>query len=419
VAAIGIYTYLSMLSGWGVNVYLIRRQEEPSTEDYHQAFSLLLVLGLVGAALGLMTLPLVQQWLHFEALVPVAMTLFLGLPVNLVASIPYAVLERALDYRKVALVELAAAVIFYPVALPLAYQGLGSWAPVAGWWATQLITLGLLYRVSGYRPRLHWESSRARAMVGYGAGFSASEWIWNLGNLVNPLIVGRYAGADAVGQVGLVIRLVEQLTSVVLIPVSRLSIPIFARLREDKTRLARALTEGTTLQIVILGPILAGLGLVAPWVVPFLIGPRWLPALEVYPFIATAYLVAGAQSLHTSILFVLGKLWEVAIFRLTHLFVFAGSALLLVPLLGLSGYGWADLVALPTYLLLLIWTSLHVGRPISAEAVVWLVGWTLPLFSWQLGHWVWLGALVPLVWPATRKELLRAAAVAWHEVRSR
>src|SRR4028118_1833060 len=150
VAAIGIYTYLSMLSGWGVNVYLIRRQEEPSTEDYHQAFSLLLVLGLVDAVLGLVTLPLVQQWLRFEALVPVAMTLFLGLPVNLVASIPYAVLERALDYRKVALVELSAAVIFYPVALPLAYPGLGTWAPVAGWWATQLLTLGLLYRVSGY-----------------------------------------------------------------------------------------------------------------------------------------------------------------------------------------------------------------------------------------------------------------------------
>jgi O-antigen/teichoic acid export membrane protein len=225
-------------------------------------------------------------------------------------------------------------------------------------------------------------------------------------------VVGRYAGVEAVGQVGLAIRLVEQLSSIVLLPVGRLSIPLFARLREDKARLVKALAEGTTLQIVALGPILAGSGLIASWLIPLLLGPQWLPALEVYPFIAAAYLAGGATSLHSSILLVLRRLRQVAIFRLTHLFFFTGSALILVPYLGIRGYGWADLVAIPSYTMLLIWVLNYVGRPISFQALVWLVSWIPPLFSWQLGQWTWISLIAPLAWPAARRELLRAVAMA-------
>src|SRR5215213_8041747 len=57
-AAFGFYTYLSILSQWGVEVYLVRREGEPQPQDYHQAFSLLLLLGLAGAGAAILVLPL-------------------------------------------------------------------------------------------------------------------------------------------------------------------------------------------------------------------------------------------------------------------------------------------------------------------------------------------------------------------------
>lgn len=60
-------------------------------------------------------------------------------------------LERALAYRRLALIELAAQMAFYLVALTLAYRGLGVWAPIGGWWVAELLRLGLFYRVSAYR----------------------------------------------------------------------------------------------------------------------------------------------------------------------------------------------------------------------------------------------------------------------------
>jgi O-antigen/teichoic acid export membrane protein len=410
VAAFGIYSYLHSVGRWGVDVYLIRRKKEPEPQDYHQAFSLLLLVGLAGAALAILAVPFLERWVLLDGFGPIATVLFAGLPTVLLSVVPLARLERALEYRKVALVEVSGQVTIYVVAVPLAYQGLGPWAPVGGVWASQLLTLGLVYRASGYRPRLHWELSRVRSMVGYGLGFSASEWLWNLLYLVNPLVVGRYLGAEAVGQVGLALRLVDQVGSMITLPAARLSIPVFARLQEDRDQVVKALDKGMRLQLMGLGPLLAGVGLVAPWVIPLLLGSSWLPALEIYPFIALSYLVGTAFGLHSSVLFVLGKLWEVAAFRLLNLVLFAAAALLMVPHLGLIGYGLAEIVHIPSWILLLYWFRVYVGRPFSIHAGVWLIAWAVPLFGWQIGPWVWLSLTIPLIWPATRRELLQTLA---------
>ena len=191
VAALGIYDYFLKLSGWGVDIYLIRQEGEPSAQDYHQAFTLLLLSGLAGTGLAFLALPLIGRWTGLEELGPVAAFLFAGLSVNLMNRVPLALLERALDYRKVALIELSELLVLYPLAIRLGYQGLGAWAPVAGWWASRLVSLGLAYYLSGYRPRFYWETGRIRAMVRFGTGYAAAEWVWMLNTLVKRLIVGR------------------------------------------------------------------------------------------------------------------------------------------------------------------------------------------------------------------------------------
>jgi PST family polysaccharide transporter len=276
-------------------------------------------------------------------------------------------------------------------------------------WARNVLVLGLLYLMSGYRPRLYWETARVRAIAGYGLGFSASDWVWYLRDLVNPLVVGRYAGAEAVGYVALAIRLAEQLSNIVVLASGRLSIPVFARVQENRARLVKAVAEGMSLQLMVVGPLLAGFSLVAPWILPLLLGPQWLPTLEVYPFIALSYLISGPVfGLQVFALYVLRRTWETAVFHLVHLVLFAGSALLLVPHLGLRGYGWAEVAALPGYILLIIWFQVYAGRLRYVQAGVWFIAWAIPLFSWQLSFWTWLSILVPLIWPATRRELLQA-----------
>ena len=128
--------------------------------------------------------------------------------------------------------------------------------------------------------------------------------------------------------------------------------------------------------------------------------------LEVFPFIALSYLSNVMFNLHITALYVLRRNSKVVAFNLLNVILFAGSALLLVSRLGVKGYGWAEVIALPSYLLLHIWFVAYVGRPKYTQAGVWFIGFAIPLFSWQLSPWVCVSAILPLMWPATRKQLV-------------
>jgi len=253
-------------------------------------------------------------------------------------------------------------------------------------------------------------------MVRYGLAFSTSHWLWQSRELVNPFVVGRYAGAEAVGYVALALRILAQL-SFIQDAAFRLSIATLARFQGNSPRLVRAVTEGISLQLMVLGPILAGFGLVAPWVIPLLFGSEWLPVLEIYPFLAVGLMAFGMFTLLSTALYVIHRNLEVGTFHAVYVTLFAGSAFLLVPYVGIVGYGWAEIAALTSYSVLLIYFARYIGRLGLSQAGVWFVAWAIPLFSWQLGPWAWVSVLLPLIWSATRKELLGAVAMVLDGIR--
>ncbi len=403
-AATSIFTYVQNLTQLGLAVYLVRREGEEVLEVYHQAFTLLLILGLGGMLLGLLGRPLLEGWVRLEGFGFVSQVMFLGLPVALVSQVPLARLERNLDYKRVAMVELWNQLFYYVVALPLALQGAGVWAPVTGWWAAQIQAIGLFYWSAGYRPRFCWNPALIKQMINYSLGYSASIWVWQLRSLVNPLLVSRYAGAEAVGYVALAIRLVEVL-SFVKTATWRIAIATLARLQGDRVRLLKAVTEGMGYQILALGPLLVGLAWVGPWLLPLLFGPRWLPVMTVYPFIALSYLSNVVFNMHSSALYVLQRNWGVTVFHLVHIVLFAGAALLLLPRLGLVGYGWAEVVALGSYGVIHIYLLRDIGSPNYQLAGLWWGAFALALFARFLGWWVALGLVAVALWPDTQQKL--------------
>lgn len=405
---LSMFMFLFLVLQWGISVYLVRHEGDLQDSDYHQASSLLLLLGVTGAALASSIMPLLNRWLSIEGFGPVALALFAGLPITLLRLVPQARLERALDFRRVAMVELLGQAVYYLTALPLAYQGLGPWSPVAGWWVQQLLATVLLYRMAKYRPRIYWEPGRARTMIGYGLSYSASTWVYNARLLVNPLVVGGYAGAEAMGYVALTIRVIEIL-AFAKVAIWRLSIAALGRLQRDGARLLSALSQGMELQILAVGPALVGFGLVGPWLMPPLFGSDWLPVLSIFPFLAAAKLVDSIFSLHSSVLYVLRRNWDMTIFHLVHVLLFIGGALLFVPWQGIEGYGWAEVLALMSYPVIHLYVVREVGRPSYRHAVVWTAAFALALFWQELG-WVAASGLVGIaLWPETWRALRKYA----------
>lgn len=412
-AAFGVFTFVQFAALRGIGAYLLRLEgDEEGDEVYHQAFTLLVVFAFGAVALVAAGLPILEGWVRLEGFGPVALAMFLSLPVIALARIPTIRLERALDFKQVAMSEFAGTLSFYLVALPLAYKGFGVASCVAGWWVQQIVMLVFVYRAAPYRPRLLWNRELAGSVLRYGFSFSASSLVFQARDLVYPLVVGRYLGAEALGYVALALRLVKRLTIVKEIAY-RLSVPALARVQRDKPRLIRAVTEGMQLQILAQAPLLVGFGWFGLWFLPFAFGPEWRPAMEVYPFIALSYLANSIFNMHSSALYALRQNLQVVAFSATHVALLFGSAFLLVPRLGLLGYGLAELVALASYAVIHINFARVVGSPAYLLTGVWGVAAGVALFVQELGPWVALGPVAAMLWPPTWRELGGYARSMW------
>ena len=404
-AAYGMFWYLLSISQLGIGVYLVRgSKREENLNVYHQAFTLLLLLGLAVVSIGILGLPLLQSWVRLEGFRPVAQAMFLCIPLDLMSQVPLAKLERDLDYKRVAMIELANQCVYYLVALPLAFQGSGVWALVAGWWVQEIQSVALFFWGARYRPRFHWDRELIKSMLGYSIGYSASSWIWHLKTLVNPLVVGRFAGAEAVGYLALANRLTEVL-GFVKDATWRIAIATLARVQEDKERLRKAVNEGMGLQLLSVAPLLVALAWVLPWLLPLLFGSRWFPATQVYPFIALALLSNTSFNLHSSVLYVLKRNWEVTVFHLTHMVLLVGAAFILVPRLGLVGYGWSEVVALGSYGVIHFYLMRNVGSPDYRLIGLWWAAFVAALFVYQLGWWAASGLLIVALLPSTHQKI--------------
>lgn len=351
ISSIGILTYLLSLAGLGINVYLVRQEKDMNRSDYDMAFTLLLLTSFLIIVIGVILAPFYGQWIRSESVVKPLIVLMFSLPLTAISYPAMAKLERNLNYRAVAILELFGQIIYYVLALGYAFGNGDIWAPVLGYIGQQVvISLGAFY-LSRYIPRLYWSRKGIREMIGYGVGYSSSLWVWQIRNLVNPMIVGRLAGPEVMGFVALAIRMVETL-GFIRSATWRLSIAALAKLQGDRERLKKALDEAMGLQVLAFGPLLIGFSVVAPWIVPLFFGERWVHMLSIFPFIALGYLINTIFNMHSSVLYVLKRNWDVTFFHIGHVLLFVGGAIMFVPTLGGIGYGLAEVLALIAYIII-------------------------------------------------------------------
>ncbi len=393
-AAIIIYGYISNLSQLGVGVYLIR-QESVTSDDYHQTFTLCAVLSVVGLVCGGAAIPFVARLSEIDGLTWVLFSMLAALPLTLTTAVPSAILERGLKYKPLTIADLFGQIVFSVVGLSLVWFGFGIWGVIVGWWLQQITTAVWLYKNSEYVPRLRWNLEKFRAMLAYGFSFSLSIWIWQARDLVNPLLVGHFAGAEGVGIVALTIRIAQAL-SFIKDATWRLSIAAFAQIQNDRAKLLTAVREGMFLQTLSLGPILVVFNWLAPWILPLFFGGETVQVLNLYPFIALSFLVNAAFNMHSAALYVRQHNRSVAIFHLAHIIIFFGATILLVPQIGIAGYGLAELAAMPAYVLIYLSVRRRVGAFGLSQAALMLVVFALALFTKYLG---WLAALALLILP--------------------
>lgn len=404
VAALGICQYAQNLGQAGIGAYLVRAPGDVAEQTYDIATTLLIISAVVLLAILESSLGLIAQWVRLPGLTPLLAVLLVSVVFQTIAVGASAKLERALDFRRVAMIEMVGQLLYYGCALPLVFLGFGVWSLVTGWCLQQLYLCVAFHVAARYWPKLAWDTAIVRSMLNYTLGYAASDWLWQLRGLVNPLIVGHFLPAEAVGQVGLAIRLLELLSFTKTVAY-RLSVAVLAKVQHDRAKLVEAATDGMRLQTLALGPVLIGFSWFGGMLLSLVFGKRWDPVMQVYPYLALSYLTNAQFNIHSSILYVLHRNWAVSWFHIVHIVLFAGAAWVFVDRFGIVGYGYAEMAALLSYPVIHRSVRLATGSPNYGISALWWAGIAIGLFWRELGPWDIAVPILALLCPPSVRQL--------------
>jgi O-antigen/teichoic acid export membrane protein len=404
VAAMGVYSYALFLAQTGVATYLNRQAERDAEADFNTASTLLLGTSLIVVLVIESAMSLIAGWVGIAGFGPLFEVVILVLPVQCLGIPAISRLEKALDYRRVALGEISCQVAGYALMIPMTLAGYGPWGLAVSWIVQQVLGFGLWYILARRLPRFGWNREIAWKIVRYSVSYCAASGIWQLRGLVNPMIVGHSLGSEIVGQIGLTIAILEKLAFAKGIA-WRLSIPALARVQDSPVKLCKAITQGMELQVLAIAPFILGFAWFGWLIIPVLFKDRWNPVMDVFPFIALSYLTNAQFSIHSSVLYVLHKNWDVFRFHVLHVMIFAVTAYLASPYLGILGYGVAELAAIASYGLLHVYVVQNIGSPDYRVSAVWWMAAVLGLFWHELGWWIIPLPFLVLLWPPSVRRL--------------
>ena len=179
------------------------------------------------------------------------------------AVIPLAMMNRDLQYERIAIVNVCATFATALTRLGLAVLGAGAWAIVAADAAGGLYTLLGALLAKPFRPRLRFRMVAIAPLVRFGLRAATSTVFEQTLNNVDYLLVGRFYGAQSLAVFRVAFEVAMQPAVAAGTLINRTALPVFAKVSAAREHLAQSLTWSLRRLAVMVAPLVAALILAA------------------------------------------------------------------------------------------------------------------------------------------------------------
>lgn len=326
--ALSFIVMAELMTAFGFDIALI--QDQAATDrHYHTAWTCNVLFGVFIFSLMLAAAAPVAAFYREPDLVWVMCCLAAGSLISGCENIGVVAFRKELRFRSEFAFQIFRKLVGFAVTVPLAFWLHNYWALVAGMLASKLGGTIISYVVHPFRPRF--------SVAGAANLFSFSKWLLlnnALGFLKERLtdfIIGRLHGATALGLYNVAYELANLPTSELGAPINRALLPSFARIAQDAGALRSAYVNAVGVLALFALPAAAGIFAVAEFLVPVILGAKWLKAVPLMQILA---LFGAVQLFHSSMCAVLIASGHPATVMKSHVVFVLLLVALLVALVG-------------------------------------------------------------------------------------
>ncbi|QYJ74033.1 MOP flippase family protein [Shewanella sp. FJAT-52076] len=366
-----------------------------------------------------------EGWLFDPALANLLPVITLAFIINASGGQFGAYLQKNLNFRAVALAEVFGALSGTVIAISLVMCDYGIWALVLGFLTRCSVLSGTLF-VFAFR-----QGSRIKAVFHFASIRAQLKFACHLlgGNLLNftssrtdQLIVGGLLGQQALGYYAMAFNVVIQPVLRLTPIISRVALPLLARIKDSATDLGNGYRQTLTIQAVINTPVFLGLAVVSPQLIPTLLGEQWLESASIVQWLCLfafcycitlngiSFLIAAGQSAKV-------LQWQLIVALCTPFAVLTGAIMAGSPGAA-AALGWLHLGLLPLWYLIMVRPLVSLSakafaRPFIGPLLCGLVMVALVMLIQRLSDQLALSPLLALGLQIIAGALCYAACQLW------
>lgn len=377
-----VISFFAFFSDIGLAAALIQKKETLTTEELKTTFTVQQILVIILIVVILILSPFIKDWYNLSneatyLIYALAISLFL----SSLKTIPSVILERKLDFNKLVIPQIAETILFYLVAVYMAWKGFGINSFTAAVLVRGFSGLFLMYLLQPWRIGFSLSKESLKRLLKFGLPYQANTFLAVFKDDGLTALLGSILGASGLGYLAWAQKWANAPLRFFMDQVIKVTFPAYSRLQNEPMELSKALNRSVFFICLFVFPTLIGLIIIAPLLTHIIPKyEKWEPALLALSLISINTIFAAVTTPLTNLLNAIGKI------KITFRLMVMWTALtwILVPVLSLkfgvngaaTGYaivGFSSLIAIyvaSKFIKINFWES--VGKPLVSTALMGL-----------------------------------------------
>jgi O-antigen/teichoic acid export membrane protein len=293
--AVALAMFAPQVADMGIGTSLVQAQAAPRTVRSTAFWA------SVGFGLGLFVVSVaaanpIAQFMGEPEVAEMVIAGALTFAIYSVGSTSQAMFMREMRFRGIELRNWLALFTGGVVAVIAAASGAGAWALALQQIAYMAALVTALWWRAGWRPTMNFSGSVFRELGSFAMRIAGGRWARLIELLVLSLLIGRLAGIPDLGAWTFAMSMVILPLTLIALPTSEVLFSAFSRLRDEPKRMSALWLDSIGYLAAVLLPLMFGLIIVSPDLVPVMFGSRWEVAVGVLQILSVYVLIRGLQS---------------------------------------------------------------------------------------------------------------------------
>ena len=285
----------------------IIREKNAGQVDFSTAFYSNVVLGVLMSVLLFALAPAISFFFKRDELLWLTRTMSSVLLINSFSVVQRALLVRAIDFKKQAVVSVLSSLISGVIGIAMAFYQMGVWSLVGQQSSRYFLQTVLLWCLSKWRPSMQFSVDSFKRMFNFGWKIMVSGIIGSIWNESYQIVIGKFYKPASLGQYTRAKQFSDIFSSHITSIMQRVTFPALSTIQDESERLKESFRKLLKLLMLLTSMLLLGLAASSESLIYTVIGPQWNAAVKFLPILCLQVIFYPASSLSLNILMVKGR----------------------------------------------------------------------------------------------------------------